>query len=96
MHLECESGQYDFACIIRCAWKEEDASEAPGEPPHLGLLDQYFLHGGDTAQAGVVSIQQFAVQDHHAPQALVAALKGIIEAAQGRGRRFGRGVLLRT
>ena len=33
MHLECESGQYDFACIIRCAWKEENASEAPGETP---------------------------------------------------------------
>lgn len=23
MHLECESGQYDFACIVRCSWKED-------------------------------------------------------------------------
>lgn len=33
MHLECESGQYDFECIIRCAWKEEDAPAAPEETP---------------------------------------------------------------
>ena len=30
MHLECESGQYDFDCIVRCSWKEEEAS-TPGE-----------------------------------------------------------------
>ncbi len=23
MHLECESGQYDFECIVRCSWKED-------------------------------------------------------------------------
>lgn len=28
-HIECEKGQYDFQCIVRCAWKEEDDPSVP-------------------------------------------------------------------
>lgn len=31
MHVECEEGQFDFKCIIRCNWKEEEPS-APDQP----------------------------------------------------------------
>lgn len=29
MHLECESGQYDFQCIVRCSWKAEETPPVP-------------------------------------------------------------------
>ena len=33
MHLECESGQYDFTCIVRCSWKAEEAPPASADEP---------------------------------------------------------------
>ena len=33
MHLECESGQYDFECIVRCSWKAEEAPPASADKP---------------------------------------------------------------
>lgn len=33
MHLECESGQYDFKCIVRCSWKAEEAPPASTDKP---------------------------------------------------------------
>jgi hypothetical protein len=31
VHIECEEGQFDFSCIVRCSWKAEGGGES-GQP----------------------------------------------------------------
>ncbi len=43
MHVECEAGQFDFDCIIRCSWKEEEADlPASGTVTGLPSLNSFF------------------------------------------------------
>lgn len=32
LHVECESGQYDFTCIVRCRWEERTEPDTPTVP----------------------------------------------------------------
>ena len=42
-HLECESGQYDFACIVRCSWEaEEPVLPGSDTAADLPALEDFF------------------------------------------------------
>lgn len=45
MHVECESGQYDLTCMVRCVWEENEA-DLPGEDILASLPERFDFSSG--------------------------------------------------
>ncbi len=60
LHLECESGQYDFTCIVRCNWEAEAdiPASGSGETGETGGTDDTGS-AGEAKPASAPSVSEF-------------------------------------
>lgn len=83
MHVECEAGQFDFKCIVRCSWKEEEPAlpEDPGtDAADLPALEDFFatLQGSYEGLGAMMVIDGDLLDNYYPGLSGIAAVEEVL------------------